>query len=100
MQALSEPTRSAVTDAEAESSARRALAAVPDRAQREAAAALARVAYGRILKETRERKGIRLATIAAATKVNESLFVSLERGDVSRCPIGIYRRSFFRAYVK
>jgi transcriptional regulator with XRE-family HTH domain len=99
MQALSDTTRSAHTDTEPGGAARRALSALPDRAQREAAAALARAAFGAQLKEARERRGITLDTIAARTKVNESLFAALERGDLSRWPAGIYRRSFFRAYV-
>ena len=99
MQALSETPQSQHADVDSGPSARRALAALPDRAQREATAALARTAYCAGLKETRERKGIRLDAIAALTKVNESLFVALERGDVRRWPTGIYRRSFFRAYA-
>jgi len=99
MQALTETTRPALADADAGAATRRTLAALPDRAQREASAALARAEYCERLKETRERSGIRLETIAARTKVSESLFVALERGDVSRWPTGIYRRSFFRAYA-
>jgi transcriptional regulator with XRE-family HTH domain len=100
MHALSDTTRSAHADAEPGGGARRTLAALPDRAQREAAAALARAAFGAHVKETRERKGIGLQSIAVKTKVNESLFAALERGDVSRWPIGIYRRSFFRSYAE
>jgi transcriptional regulator with XRE-family HTH domain len=99
MQALTDTTLSAHADADAAAASRRALTALPDRAQRDAAAALARAEFGARLKDARERKGIRLETIATMTKVNESLFVALERGDVSRWPIGIYRRSFFRAYA-
>lgn len=80
-------------------SARRALTAVPDRATRDAAAAIARLAYCSQLKEVRERRGISLAQIAEHSKVNESLYTALERGDVSRWPTGIYRRSFFRGYA-
>jgi transcriptional regulator with XRE-family HTH domain len=97
MQALTETTRPAL-DSEA-GATRRTLAALPDRAQREASAALARTAFCDRLKDTREGKGIALATIAARTKVSQSLFAALERGDVSRWPTGIYRRSFFRAYA-
>jgi transcriptional regulator with XRE-family HTH domain len=79
--------------------ARRALTAVPDRAAREAAAALARREYCARLKEARERCGITLETIASRTKVNEGLYAALERSDVSRWPTGIYRRSFFRDYA-
>jgi transcriptional regulator with XRE-family HTH domain len=99
MQALSDTTRSEHADAEPGSAARRALTPVPDRAQREAAAALARASFGARLKEARDRKGIGLGTIAVKTKVNKSLFAALERGDLSRWPAGIYRRSFFRAYA-
>jgi transcriptional regulator with XRE-family HTH domain len=98
MHALTETPRPA-HDADAGTATRRTLAALPDRAQREATAALARAAYCERLKDTRERKGIRLDAIAARTKVSASLFVALERGDVSRWPTGIYRRSFFRAYA-
>jgi transcriptional regulator with XRE-family HTH domain len=75
------------------------LTAVPDRATREAAAAIARLAYSAQLKDVRERRGITLAQIAERSKVNESLYAALERGDVSRWPTGIYRRSFFREYA-
>jgi cytoskeletal protein RodZ len=78
---------------------RRALTAVPDRAAREAAAALARHEYCAQLKQTRERRGISLYTIAERTKVNESLFAALERNDLSRWPTGIYKRAFFREYA-
>jgi transcriptional regulator with XRE-family HTH domain len=80
-------------------SARRALSAVPDRATREAAAAIARMTYCAQLRELREHLGVRLADIAERTKVNEGLYVALERADVSRWPTGIYRRSFFRDYA-
>jgi transcriptional regulator with XRE-family HTH domain len=80
-------------------SARRALTAVPDRATREAAAAIARMAYCAQLKEVRERRGVTLAAIAERSKVNEGLYAALERADVSRWPTGIYRRSFFREYA-
>ena len=80
-------------------SARRALTAGPDRATREAAAAIARLAYCAQLKEVRERRGVTLAAIAERSKVNEGLYAALERADVSRWPTGIYRRSFFREYA-
>jgi transcriptional regulator with XRE-family HTH domain len=79
--------------------ARRALTAVPDRASREAAAAIARLEYCALLKAERERRGIRLSEIAERSKVNEGLYAGLERADVSRWPTGIYRRSFFREYA-
>jgi transcriptional regulator with XRE-family HTH domain len=79
--------------------ARRALTAVPDRAAREAAAAIARLAYCEQLKEVRLQRGVTLTEIAERSKVNQGLYVGLERADVSRWPTGIYRRSFFRAYA-
>jgi len=98
MQALPDTTLSPLPEADV-ASAKRSLAAVPDRVTREAAAALARQAYCARLKEARERRGISLEAIADITKVNEALFVALERNDVSRWPTGIYRRSFFREYA-
>jgi transcriptional regulator with XRE-family HTH domain len=98
MQALPDTTPSPHPDTDVPS-ARRALAAVPDRAAREAAAALARQAYCARLKASRERRGISLEAIAEKTKVSASLFAALERNDVSRWPTGIYRRAFFREYI-
>jgi transcriptional regulator with XRE-family HTH domain len=51
------------------------------------------------LRRERERQGITLESIASATKISASLFRGLERGDVSRWPSGIFRRSFIRAYA-
>jgi transcriptional regulator with XRE-family HTH domain len=53
---------------------------------------------GRLRRE-RERRQIALSSIAANTKISAGLFAALERGDVSRWPTGIYRRSFIRAYA-
>src|SRR5687767_8298065 len=52
------------------------------------------------LKAARERKRITLAEMARATKIPASLFASLERGDLRRWPKGLFRRSFFREYVR
>ena len=97
MSALSEDTAPAQLDAQP--TARRALTAVPDRAAREAAAAIARLAYCEHLTEVRKRRGITLTEIAERSKVNKGLYAALERADVSRWPTGIYRRSFFREYA-
>ena len=51
------------------------------------------------LRRERERRGITLNDIASTTKISASLFEGLERGDVSRWPAGIFRRSFIRAYA-
>ena len=51
------------------------------------------------LRRERERRHIALSSISANTKISAGLFESLERGDVSRWPSGIYRRGFIRAYA-
>jgi hypothetical protein len=55
--------------------------------------------FCRALKSVRERKGITLAEIAAATKIPASLFAGLENNDLRRWPKGLFRRSFFRDYI-
>lgn len=52
------------------------------------------------LKAARERKGITLAEIADTTKIPASLFAALERHDLRLWPKGLFRRSFFRDYVR
>jgi hypothetical protein len=52
------------------------------------------------LRLERERRRITLASIAANTKIGLTLLQGLERGDVSRWPSGIFRRSFIRAYAE
>jgi transcriptional regulator with XRE-family HTH domain len=51
------------------------------------------------LKAARERRGLKLTDIAAATKICPSYFSALERNDLRVCPKGLFRRSFFRAYA-
>jgi transcriptional regulator with XRE-family HTH domain len=55
--------------------------------------------FGARLRQERERRKISLDSIAATTKVSVALYEGLERGDVSRWPSGIFRRSFVRAYA-
>jgi transcriptional regulator with XRE-family HTH domain len=55
--------------------------------------------FGPRLRLERERKGISLSDIAVATKIKESLFAELERGDISKWPQGIFRRAHLCAYV-
>ena len=55
--------------------------------------------FGQRLRRERERRHISLDAIASASKINVALFEALERGDVSRWPPGIFRRSFIRAYA-
>jgi SAM-dependent methyltransferase len=69
------------------------------RAEREAAADELRHAFCAQLRESRERRGLSLQAISEQTKVSEGLFADLERCDLSRWPMGIYRRAFFREYA-
>jgi hypothetical protein len=55
--------------------------------------------FGACLRRERERRQIALSSISANTKISVSLFEALEREDVSRWPVGIYRRAFIRAYA-
>src|SRR5437660_4290974 len=55
--------------------------------------------FGRRLRRERERRQIALSSISANSKISVSLFEALERDDVARWPMGIYRRSFIRAYA-
>jgi transcriptional regulator with XRE-family HTH domain len=56
-------------------------------------------AFGARLRSARERRGITVRAVADRTKVSASLFEALERGDISRWPKGIYKRSFLRGYA-
>src|SRR5262245_21099701 len=55
--------------------------------------------FGPRLRQERERRQISLTSIAANTKINQSLLEALERDDVSRWPSGIFRRAFVRSYA-
>jgi hypothetical protein len=55
--------------------------------------------FGEQLRRHRERRGVGLATISEQTKLAPSIFVSLERGDCSRWPGGVYNRAYVRAYA-
>jgi transcriptional regulator with XRE-family HTH domain len=55
--------------------------------------------FGPRLRLERERRGITLKHIADSTKIKESQFAELERGDFSKWPQGIFRRAHLCAYV-
>jgi len=55
--------------------------------------------FGGRLRRRREQQHIPLATIAEQTKISASLLEALERDDVSRWPVGIFRRAYIRAYA-
>lgn len=56
--------------------------------------------FGPRLRRERERRGVSLETIAAATKVGADLWDGLEHNDFSRWPSGIFARAFIRDYAR
>jgi transcriptional regulator with XRE-family HTH domain len=56
--------------------------------------------FGPRLRSERERRGITLETLEAATKVGVDLWAGLERNDFSRWPSGIFARAFIRDYAR
>jgi transcriptional regulator with XRE-family HTH domain len=59
-----------------------------------------RAAFCARLKAARERKGVALEEIAAATKIARSLLKGLEENNLSRWPHGLYRRAYLRDYLR
>ena len=55
--------------------------------------------FGSRLRQHRERRQISLSSVAESTKISKSLLASLESGDASHWPRGIYRRAFLREYA-
>jgi hypothetical protein len=56
-------------------------------------------AFGPNLKRQRVQRGVSLEHIAEVTKVPPDTWAALERNDLSRWPVGIYARSYVRAYA-
>ena len=56
--------------------------------------------FGQRLRREREKRGISLDSLAAATKVSVDLWVGLEANDLSRWPSGIFARAFVRDYAR
>lgn len=56
--------------------------------------------FGLRLRRERERRGISLEALAAATNVGPELWDGLERNDLSRWPSGIFARAFIRDYAR
>jgi cytoskeletal protein RodZ len=54
---------------------------------------------GTELKEARDRRGISLRQVATSTKISVGVLESLERGEFSRLPGGIFSRAFVRSYA-
>lgn len=61
---------------------------------------IGRLGFGSRLRSHRERRGITLRSIADSTKIKHSLLESLERGDVSQWPPGLFRRARLRDYAR
>lgn len=56
--------------------------------------------FGQKLRREREKKRLSLEHLAARTKVASSLLRSMEAGECSRWPGGIYSRGYIRAYAE
>ena len=59
-----------------------------------------RTAFCARLKAARQRKGVLLEDIAAATKISRALLNGLEANNLSRWPQGLYRRAYLRDYLR
>lgn len=56
--------------------------------------------FGTRLRLERERRSVSLETVARFTKVSQSLFAEMERGEFTRWPPGIFGRAFIRGYAE
>jgi transcriptional regulator with XRE-family HTH domain len=56
-------------------------------------------AFGEALRRHREQSGVTIESIARQTKISAPLLRSLEKGDCSRWPTGIYSRAYVREYA-
>ncbi|MGH9314812.1 MAG: helix-turn-helix domain-containing protein [Vicinamibacterales bacterium] len=56
--------------------------------------------FGEKLRRAREDRGVSLEAIAQSTKIGATLLASLERGDCSRWPSGVYSRAYVRSYAQ
>jgi len=54
---------------------------------------------GAKLRQARERRGVSLRQVAAATKISVVVLEALERNDASKLPGGIFSRAFVRSYA-
>jgi transcriptional regulator with XRE-family HTH domain len=57
-------------------------------------------AFGDKLRQAREARGLTLEAIAHSTKIGAPLLASLERGDCSRWPGGVYSRAYVRTFAQ
>lgn len=57
-------------------------------------------ALGEKLRAAREARGLSVEAIAKSTKISAPLLASLERGDCSRWPGGVYSRAYVRTFAQ
>lgn len=53
---------------------------------------------GQILKEAREKKGISIAEVSLATKINSRILTAMEQGNLSKLPPKTFLRGFVHSY--
>ncbi len=56
-------------------------------------------AFGRFLRQARERRGLSLLQVSRETKIPERHLASLERGNLAAVPRGLYQRGAIRAFA-
>ena len=56
--------------------------------------------FGQDLKKAREKKGVTLEVIAAATKITTRYLQAVEKEDFDLLPGGVFRRSIVRSYAR
>lgn len=54
---------------------------------------------GQILKEAREKKGISIAEVSLATKINSRILTAMEQGNVAKLPPKTFLRGFVLSYA-
>lgn len=57
------------------------------------------VAFGRFLRQARERRGLSLLQVSRETKIPERHLEALERGNLAAVPRGLYQRGAIRAFA-
>lgn len=55
---------------------------------------------GQILKEAREKKGISIAEVSLATKINSRILTAMEQGNLSKLPPKTFLRGFVHSYAQ
>jgi cytoskeletal protein RodZ len=59
-----------------------------------------RALFGDRLRRARERSKLTLPQIAERTKIGTATLASLERGECTRWPVGVYSRSYVKSYAE